>query len=90
MEGVEHNHVGWWAIKHSDGSWMGGDKGVLCYEQQELARAAMTLLWKAQGSGKLNYEVVPYTGGATHKKGEVVTADEFMSALEEYENEQTH
>jgi hypothetical protein len=48
------NRIGWYAIKHRDGWFIGTASGVTCYATEELARAANTIanerVWD-QGSG---------------------------------------
>ena len=58
---VAFNRVGWEAIKHVDGWWLGTEKGVTCYADHELARVALTLAWQRDGGGKLNFRIAEYT-----------------------------
>lgn len=58
---VEVNRVGWEAIRHVDGWWLGTEKGVTCYGDHELARVALTLAWQRDGGKKLNFRIAEYT-----------------------------
>jgi hypothetical protein len=58
---VAVNRVGWEAIKHKDGWWVGTEKGVTCYGDHELARVALTLIWQRDGGKKLNFKIEKYT-----------------------------
>jgi hypothetical protein len=55
------NRVGWEAIQHKDGWWVGTDKGVTCYGDHEIARAALTLVWQRDGGRQLNFRIKEYT-----------------------------
>lgn len=61
---VAVNRVGWEAIQHVDGWWVGTDKGVTCYAAHELARVALTLIWQRDGGKKLNFRIAEYTQAA--------------------------
>jgi hypothetical protein len=59
-EKVAVNRVGWEAIKHNDGWWVGTEKGVTCYADHDLARVALTLVWQRDGGKKLNFRIEKY------------------------------
>jgi len=61
------NRVGWEAIRHKDGWWVGTEKGVTCYGDHELARMALTLVWQRDGGKQLNFKIEKYTEVATKK-----------------------
>jgi hypothetical protein len=42
---VQKNRKGWYAIRHIDGWWVGDKTGVTCYLDNDIARAALTLIW---------------------------------------------
>jgi hypothetical protein len=59
------NEIGAHAIRHTDGWWVGNDKGILCYKDHYLARVALTILWQRDGGKKLNYSIQTFTGADT-------------------------
>ena len=79
------NIPGDFAVRHHCGDWIGNEDGVLCYATEELAQAAMTVLWQAQGGTHLEYVVERYNGQTTNKNGDIVTQKTFQKALEDYE-----
>lgn len=58
---VAVNRVGWEAIQHKEGWWVGTEKGVTCYGDHELARMALTLVWQRDGGRILNFRIKEYT-----------------------------
>jgi hypothetical protein len=58
---VAFNRVGWEAIKHKDGWWVGTEKGVTCYGDHDIARMALTLVWQRDGGKQLNFKIEKYT-----------------------------
>ena len=58
---VAYNRVGWEAIQHNDGWWVGTEKGVTCYGDHELARLALTIIWQRDGGKLLNFKIAKYT-----------------------------
>ncbi len=81
---VSHNKIGWDAIKHKDGWWVGTDKGVTCYNDHELARAALTIIWQREGGRQLNYRIMKFTG-ADINTGEYTPKKSAVQALQDYE-----
>lgn len=59
---VKYNQIGWEAIQHKDGWWVGNDKGVPCYGDHTIARAALTIVWQREGGHQLNYRICKFTG----------------------------
>jgi hypothetical protein len=55
------NQIGWSAIRHKDGWWVGTEKGVTCYNDRMLARMALTLIWQRDGGEELNFSIEKYT-----------------------------
>ena len=80
----EFNKIGWYALKHKDGWWVGTDEGVLCYEDRYMARIAMTIVWQRDGGGTLEYEIQVFTG-ADKKAGEHTPTFTAEEALKRYE-----
>jgi len=64
---VAFNRVGWEAIKHKDGWWVGTEKGVTCYGDHDIARMALTLVWQRDGGKQLNFRIEKYTKVANKK-----------------------
>jgi hypothetical protein len=60
-EMVAVNRVGWEAIRHKDGWWVGTDKGVTCYGDHQIARMALTMIWQRDGGGPLKFKIEKYT-----------------------------
>jgi hypothetical protein len=58
----EYNHIGWLAIRHKDGWWLGKSDGVPCYPKRDIARAALTIVWQMDGGKKMNFHLEPFTG----------------------------
>lgn len=83
---VKPGRIGWFAIRHKDGWWVGTDKGVTCYADRKLARYALTLVWQRDGGGVLNYRVRKYTG-ATVPAGEHTPIKSAEQALKDYAKE---
>jgi hypothetical protein len=59
---VSCDRIGWDAIQHKDGWWVGTEKGVTCYGDHELARVALTIIWQREGGRQLDYRIKPFTG----------------------------
>lgn len=62
LPAMDIDREGWWAIQHTDGWWCGTERGVTCYEDRDMARVALTILWQMDGGGKLNYRIKPCPG----------------------------
>jgi hypothetical protein len=84
---VAFNRVGWEAIKHKDGWWVGTEKGVTCYGDHDIARMALTLVWQRDGGKQLNFKIEKYTEVA-NKKADPDYTPEYSAedALARYEN----
>jgi hypothetical protein len=54
------NRIGWEAIRHKDGWWVGTEKGVTCYGDHDVARMALTLVWQRDGGKQLNFKIEKY------------------------------
>jgi len=81
---VSCDRIGWDAIQHKDGWWVGTDKGVTCYEDHELARVALTIIWQREGGRQLNYRIKTFTG-ANVQNGEHTPKLSAVDALKRYE-----
>lgn len=90
---VSCDRIGWYAIQHKDGWWVGTEKGVTCYADRDLARAALTIIWQREGGRQLNYRIKLFTG-ANVAAGEHTPPKSAMDALRDYEakaaNEKAH
>ncbi|MEN6635518.1 MAG: hypothetical protein ABFC56_06695 [Clostridiaceae bacterium] len=80
------NRVGWEAIRHKDGWWVGTEEGVTCYGDHELARMALTIVWQRDGGKELNFSIQPYTE-VTNKKLDTDYSPQYSAeeALKNYE-----
>lgn len=78
------DRIGWDAIQHRDGWWVGTDKGVTCYGDHELARVALTIIWQREGGRQLNYRIRPFAG-ANVANGEHTPWLSAVDALKRYE-----
>jgi hypothetical protein len=85
---VAVNRVGWEAIQHKDGWWVGTDKGVTCYRDRMLASAALTIYWQRDGGKQLNFRIKTFTG-ADCKTGEYTPVKSAAQALQDYEKRKT-
>ena len=81
---VSCDRIGWDAIQHKDGWWVGADKGVTCYGDHELARVALTIIWQREGGRQLNFRIKPFTG-ANVQNGEHTPKLSAVDALNRYE-----
>lgn len=81
---VAANRIGWDAIQHKDGWWVGTENGVTCYADHDLARAALTIIWQREGGRKLSYHIKPFTG-ANVANGEHTPKLSAVEALNRYE-----
>jgi hypothetical protein len=81
---VSCDRIGWDAIQHKDGWWVGTHKGVTCYGDHELARVALTIIWQREGGKQLNYRIKPFTG-ANVQNGEHTQKLSAVEALKRYE-----
>ena len=81
---VSCDRIGWDAIQHKDGWWVGTEKGVTCYADHDLARAALTIIWQREGGRQLNYRIKPFTG-ANVAAGEHTPPKSAVDALRDYE-----
>ena len=57
LEGVGYNQIGWFALRHRKGWWLGNDKGVICYRDKDIASAALTIAWQREGGHRLDYRI---------------------------------
>lgn len=57
---VETNHIGWEAIQHKDGWWVGTENGVTCYGDRQLAKAALTIITRREGAYR--FRIATFTG----------------------------
>lgn len=80
----EPGRVGWWALQHRDGWWVGTDRGVNCYNTHEFARVALTILWQREGGGAINYRVKRFTG-ANIVAGDFTPKKTAEQAIKDYE-----
>jgi len=81
---IKPNRIGWEAIRHKDGWWIGTDNGVTCYGDHDLACAALTIVWQREGGGRLDYRIQTFTG-ADHKTGEHTPKLSAVEALKIYD-----
>ena len=82
---VRPNRIGWEAIQHKDGWWVGTDKGVTCYGDHDLARYALTVIWQREGGRQVNYKIKPFTG-ADRLAGEHTPLKSAEEAMLDYED----
>jgi hypothetical protein len=61
-EGIQPNIIGWFALHHKDGWWVGTERGATCYKTMEHARVALTILWQQEGGSRINYRIKAFTG----------------------------
>ncbi len=80
---VAINRIGWDAIWHLDGWWVGNEKGVTCYADHRLARIAMTVLWQRDGGRQLNYRIKTFDG-ATKCAGDYKPRLSYDEAMTRY------
>lgn len=78
------DRIGWYAIQHKDGWWVGTDKGVTCYGDHQLAQIALTIIWQREGGQQLNYRIKTFTG-ANVKNGEHAPKWSAVDAIKRYE-----
>ena len=79
------NQIGWDAIQHKDGWWVGTSKGVTCYKNHDLARYALTTIWQREGGRRLNYRIKTFTG-AEVDAGEHTPVKSASQAMADYDN----
>lgn len=80
------NRIGWFAIRHRDGWWIGNDEGVICYRDRDIAATAMTIAWQRDGGRELKYKIEVFKG--QHKKvGEHTPKYSAEEAIKRYENQ---
>ena len=82
---VAVNRVGWEAIRHKDGWWVGTEKGVTCYGDHDFARLALTLVWQRDGGKKLNFRIEKYTEVASKPGPDYTPEYGAEEALKRYE-----
>lgn len=85
-ENQQINRIGWLAIQHKEGWWVGNDKGVFCFNPSEpqLAKAALTIVWQRDGGKQLNFRIATFTGADT-KAGEYIPLKSGEQAMKDYE-----
>jgi len=81
---VAKNVLGWFAIRHKEGWWVGNEDGVTCYAERELAQYALTIIWQRDGGRQLNYRIHRFTG-ADHITGETTPKYSAEEAMTRYE-----
>lgn len=80
---VDYNHEGWYALQHiKEGWWVGTEKGVLCYQEYDIARYANTVMWLREKK-KRNFAIKVFTG-ANKMTGEYKPKRAAGPALAEY------
>lgn len=84
-ENIAPNKVGWLAIQHKDGWWVGTEAGVTCYKEIALAKAALTIIWQREGGGRLNYRIFRFTNSNLKRVGEHTPPKSARQALKDYE-----
>ena len=57
---VDHNKLGWLALQHKDGWWVGSEKGVTCFKTRVIAQAALTIACEREGAR--HYKIRTFTG----------------------------
>lgn len=65
-EEVGVNVVGWFCLRHKDGWFVGTEKGVTCYRQHYIARAALTFAIERERGRWNTYRIATYTGAPIH------------------------
>ena len=86
---VAKNVIGWFAIRHKEGWWVGNEDGVTCYGLRELAQYALTIIWQREGGRRLDYRIHRFTG-VTHANGVHEPKYSAEEALNRYEKESKH
>jgi hypothetical protein len=83
------NRSGWFALRHKkDGWWVGKEDGVTCYETRTLAMVALTIIWRMDGGGVLNFEIQPFTQATHRSDQDYVTDMDGETAIRLYEGEE--
>ena len=82
---VKPNQIGWFAIRHKDGWWVGTDAGATCYKERALARYALTIIWQREGGEQLDYRIEPFTG-ADVDAGEHTPEKSAEDAMRDYDS----
>lgn len=77
---VGKNQIGWWAIQHTEGWWIGDESGVTCYKDTQLARADLTIAIEREG-GERVFELARFTG-ANATIGEHTPKKSYEEAME--------
>lgn len=80
---VQINKIGWAAIQHKDGWWVGTKDGVTCFGEPDLAKAALTIIWQREGGNRLDYRIRVFMG-ADHYAGEHTPKYSVEEALARY------
>ena len=82
---VKINRPGWYALRHKDGWWVGGEAGVTCYASRALAAYALTIAWRRDGGKQLNFKVDKYLELAKVPAGTYTPGIGAEDALKAYE-----
>ena len=81
---VAINRDGWFCLRHKDGWLVGSEKGVTCYRQRQIARAALTFAVERE-QGRMVYSIEVFRAKNVRPDGEhtpVLSADEAWKNLE--------
>ena len=78
------DRVGWWAIRHRDGWWVGTEAGVTCYEEHDFARLALTIVWQRDGGKACRFRIERFTG-ANIIAGDFTPEKSGEQAIKDYE-----
>lgn len=84
---VAPNRIGWYALRHRDGWYVGTDDGVTCYADHDLARAALTIAWQRDGGRRVNFKIVTYIEPSIHLTGEYTPQKTAIEAIHSYEQQ---
>jgi hypothetical protein len=76
------NKEGWYCLRHAEGWFMGNEKGVACYRQHWLAKAALTLAIERE-AGKMVWSIEIFHAGKLRPRGEHTPP---LSATEAWKN----
>lgn len=79
------NQIGWYALRHRDGWWLGNSQGVACYGELETAKAALTIAWQRDGGVKCNFHIAVYGGEELKETGEYTPKLSAHDAISDYE-----
>jgi hypothetical protein len=82
---VASNRVGWLALRHREGWWVGTEGGTTCYKDRQIARAALTILWQRDDGRRIpQFRIETFTGAEVNI-GDWTPKKSAEQALSDYE-----